>query len=64
MSKPAVPPPEVKSDEDEVFELFGIDEDDDKHRVKVLAAARVLASRKNKPPAPAPKKKSGRWGEE
>ena len=54
-----------KSDEDEVFEALGITDDDDKHRVRVLAAARVLANRKNKPAEPEKKgKKKGSWGEE
>lgn len=49
-----------KTDEEEVFEQFGLDDEDDQHRVKVLAAARVLAARKSQPK----KNKRSGWGEE
>ncbi len=51
-----------KTDEEEVFEEFGITDDDEKARVRGLAAARVLATRKNAKLNP-PQKKKG-WGED
>lgn len=66
MSKANVEPISVPVDDDaEVFKSFGIDDEDDQHRIRVLAAARVLASRKlNKQPAPASKKRRSLFGEE
>ena len=54
--------PPQKTDEEEVFEEFGITDDDEKARVRGLAAARVLATRKNNKLNPPAKRKG--WGEE
>jgi len=49
-----------KSVEDEVFEEFGITDDDQKAAVKVHAAARALAARKGKS-KPEEKPPNNRW---
>lgn len=48
-------------DEKEVFEMLGIDDEDDKKNVRLSAAARLLAAKKaRKLKQPEPEKKSGR----
>lgn len=55
-------PPKQKTDEEEVFEEFGITDEEEQARVRGLAAARVLATRKNAKLNPPAKKKG--WGED
>jgi hypothetical protein len=59
---------EEEDEDGDVFSSFGLTEDDDKHRVRVLAAARVLANKRLQPKTPKPGKDKGRsndgWGME
>lgn len=49
--------PQPDPDEEEVFNLFGITEEDEQRAVRASAAARVLASRKLAKKEPEPPKK-------
>jgi hypothetical protein len=67
MAKDEKPKPEEKpeekplTDEEEVFQQYGIDEDDDKRRVRVFAASRALHARRSAPKPEEKKKKESIW---